>query len=781
MRRVFARKTMRRFTSLRARLVGTVFVALVPAWVVMYLFAYDPPWIRLGAGALALGAAWFGGEMFIMRQVRAILEATKLLASGDLTVRTGLEREPGELGDLARSIDQMAAALQRKDRKQEDARDDLNQQVMRQAVVSALGQFALQSKDFLALMHQAVIMVSQTLQVEYVSIFELDAEADMLSLRASVGWLPETAMNFQVPLARGSLLSYALSRGEPILVKDLLDDPRFEPEKFFHEHGARSAVVVAIQAEEGLFGLLLAHTGNASEFKESQVQFMLGIATVLAMAVVRRGTEAEMEKLATFTRLNPAPALELSESGLVTYSNDAANRLAASFGGCSPAELLPLDCMAIVEGCLSSGEPLLDRQVLLNGRTLSWSFHPVLASGTVHVYIEELTHRLNLEAQLRQSQKMESIGQLAAGVAHDFNNMLTIIQGHSGLLLVKPDLAEEHRDSVQAVYFAAERAAALTRQLLMFSRKNVMQPKQLDIAEVITTTSKLLERLLGESIRLVMDCDPDLQAVRGDSGMIEQVIVNLAVNARDAMSRGGTLTISANAAQIGADYVQSHPDAREGNFIRLSVQDTGAGIDAATLPHIFEPFFTTKEVGKGTGLGLATVYGIIKQHDGWIDVQSEVGRGTVFSVFFPSWARTGSFARAEPTAAPGMRQGKETILLVEDEFVLRELARAILKDCGYTVIDAPSGREGLKVWQKEKDKIDLVLTDMMMPDGVSGMDLASEVVRSRPGVKIIFASGYSMDELDPEFLRKGHGHFLQKPYTHVTLSKAVRECLDNQS
>jgi CheY-like chemotaxis protein len=377
---------------------------------------------------------------------------------------------------------------------------------------------------------------------------------------------------------------------------------------------------------------------------------------------------------------------------------------------------------------------------------------------------------------------MESVGQLAAGVAHDFNNMLTIIQGHAGMLMAKPTLPAEFQESAQAVYFAAERAASLTRQLLMFSRKNVMQPMPLDLREVVAHVSKMLQRLLGEDIALELDAPPYISLVQGDTGMIEQILMNLAVNARDAMPRGGTLAISTSTVTIDEAYAQVQPEARPGLFVWLRVSDTGCGMDEATMQRIFEPFFTTKEVGKGTGLGLATVYGIVKQHGGWIEVASEVGKGTSFNVFFPATGEPIVGLQAETTeAVEAVRGGKETILVVEDEPVLRDLAHVILRDCGYEVLEAGTGSEALRVWNTRQGEVDLLLTDMVMPDGMSGMELAQRLRDAHPELKIIFASGYSMEELDTGFVREGHALFLQKPYTHVTLPKAVRECLDAQA
>jgi CheY-like chemotaxis protein len=254
--------------------------------------------------------------------------------------------------------------------------------------------------------------------------------------------------------------------------------------------------------------------------------------------------------------------------------------------------------------------------------------------------------------------------------------------------------------------------------------------------------------------------------------------MNLAVNARDAMPKGGILTIRTAAVALDRTYVQSHAQARIGRFVRLRAQDTGTGMDAATMARAFEPFFTTKEVGKGTGLGLATVYGIVKQHEGWVEVESELGVGTTFDVFIPALAEhTVKIAEATQPEAP-VRGGKETILVVEDEDLLRDMATMILTECGYRIIEAPSGTEALKRWDQHADEIDLLVTDMVMPDGMSGMDLARRLLAAKPRLRIIFASGYSMDDLDTSFVNKGHASFLQKPYTHVTLAKAVRACLD---
>jgi CheY-like chemotaxis protein len=347
------------------------------------------------------------------------------------------------------------------------------------------------------------------------------------------------------------------------------------------------------------------------------------------------------------------------------------------------------------------------------------------------------------------------------------------------MLMAKPDIAQQAMDSAQAVFFAAERAASLTRQLLMFSRKNVMQLKLLDLRDIVTNMSKMLRRLLGETVTLNFTPPPQFPLVYGDSGMIEQVVMNLCVNARDAMERGGTLTISLNSIDVAADYVQTHPEARVGAHICLRVADTGCGMDTYMIGRIFEPFFTTKEVGKGTGLGLATVYGIVKQHEGWVEVNSKPGLGTTFEVFFPASRETAEPAREDFTPSAPVSGGKETLLIVEDEPVLREMAQLILEECGYRVFIASNGRDALDLWTRHGNSIDLLFTDMVMPAGISGVELANKLLAQRQQLRIVFASGYTVDDISTDFLtRNNNARFLQKPYTRANLARAVREALD---
>jgi signal transduction histidine kinase/ActR/RegA family two-component response regulator len=755
-----------------------VLLAIAPAFALLVWLTGDKGlWPAFGLGLFALAAAWIGGERFILRQIKAIMASAKRLAAGDLTSRTGLRDEPTELGELARTLDVMAETLERQIAQREESEKMLLNRAHQQTAIAALGQFAQQTSDVTALLNQAVVLVAQTLETEYCYAFELLSDDRSLLLRAGVGWQEEAIGELRLEGGTGSQAGFTLISGDPVVVPDLRVETRFETSQLLLEHGAISSASVVIQGQPRPFGVLGAHTKRQRDFTEDEVHFLLAVATLISMAVERKRTEPEIQKLAAFAKYNPNPVLEFSSDGSLAYCNEAARKMADQLGQRHPNAILPPNTAQIVQTCLATGQRRLQVETRPGARLLYWSFYPIMASQVVHGYVEDATERMSLEDQLRQAQKMESVGQLAAGVAHDFNNILTIIQGHSGLLMSRPNLSPAMTTSIQAVSFAAERAASLTRQLLMFSRKQVMQPKPTDLKEVVNNLSKMLQRLIGETITLEWQSPPELPMVRGDTGMMEQVLMNLAVNARDAMPRGGRLTISTEAVQISEDYVQAHSDARAGRFVCLQVSDTGTGIDAVTMKRIFEPFFTTKEAGKGTGLGLATVYGIVKQHAGWIEVNSQVGQGTTFKIFLPVDTRPVEGNTDLLASATQLRGDGETILVVEDEPVLRDLAQLILQDCGYRVLQASSGVEALTVWQTHQGAVDLLLTDVVMPDGLTGKDLAETLVGQKPGLKVIFTSGYNVDDLGGELVQNNNSRFLQKPYSRSTLARAVHECL----
>jgi PAS domain S-box-containing protein len=404
-------------------------------------------------------------------------------------------------------------------------------------------------------------------------------------------------------------------------------------------------------------------------------------------------------------------------------------------------------------------------------------------TGQITNYVavkRDVSRESQLEAQLRQAQKMEAIGQLAGGVAHDFNNLLGIISGNAELLLLGgARLGADVVEGLNHVLRAAERGASLTRQLLIFSRKQEMQSQPVALNELIGNLTRMLKRTIPEDIHLECLYAELLPLVQADPGMLEQVLLNLVVNARDAMPRGGRLLIATEKVSRDEQFVQTNPEARAGEFVGLAVSDTGTGIAPEHLQHIFEPFFTTKEPGKGTGLGLATVFGIVKQHQGWVEVYSRPGQGASFRVFLPAIPAPPS-AKTAPSAKTLLRGGPETILLVEDDLSLRSVTRRLLEKFQYKVHEAASASEALEVWRRHEGQIALVLTDFVMPGGMNGRDLAERLRAKRPGLKLIYMSGYSPDVLgkDTEFIRRTRSYFLHKPCSPRTLLHTVRRCLD---
>jgi CheY-like chemotaxis protein len=372
---------------------------------------------------------------------------------------------------------------------------------------------------------------------------------------------------------------------------------------------------------------------------------------------------------------------------------------------------------------------------------------------------------------------MEAIGQLAGGVAHDFNNLLMAIIGYSELLLARLRGGDRLRKHVQEIKKAGERAAALTRQLLAFSRRQVLVPQVLDLNSVVSNMQKMLRRMIDEDIDLLTVPAPDLGQVRADPGQVEQVIMNLAVNARDAMPEGGNLTLETANVELDESYTRNHIDVLPGRYVMLAVSDTGSGMDAETLSHIFEPFFTTKEEGKGTGLGLATVYGIAKQSGGHIEVSSEPGQGTTFRVYLPRIeAAYEPAARGAP--AEEMPRGTETVLLVEDDVVVCELLREMLQGSGYTVLEAGGARQALRMGEGYAPRpIHLLLADVVMPE-MSGPQLADHLARVYPKMKVLYISGYTDAAVARHGKRSTKAPYLQKPFAPEVLARKVREVLD---
>ena len=423
------------------------------------------------------------------------------------------------------------------------------------------------------------------------------------------------------------------------------------------------------------------------------------------------------------------------------------------------------------------------------GRAFDHSIVPMVEpSGAVSRlawFVRDITEARRLEEQLRQSQKLESIGRLTGGIAHDFNNILQVIGGCCEVLRLELPAGSPAHDNIATIANASRRAASLIAQLMAFSRKQVLQPRVLDTIRLVRSTQKMLERVIGEDIELVTALDPGTGNIRADAGQVEQVLLNLAVNSRDAMPGGGRLEIETSNSELDAEYVRSHPETKAGAYVRIVVRDTGAGMDEETVSHIYEPFFTTKEPGKGTGLGLSMVYGIIKQSEGHISCASAPGKGTAFTMYFPRVQEQASVSTAPPTVTD--TTGQETVLLVEDDAGVRRLARTALERGGYTVIEAADGQEALAGVSQRQTRIHLLLTDIVMPR-MSGRELARRIAEGYPGVKVLFASGYAADHLrdgrrvGARTARSASRRFrlIQKPFSSHELLRKVRETLDRR-
>jgi signal transduction histidine kinase len=402
------------------------------------------------------------------------------------------------------------------------------------------------------------------------------------------------------------------------------------------------------------------------------------------------------------------------------------------------------------------------------------------AEGNTTCYVavkRDITSFLELEAQFLHAQKMEGVGRLAGGVAHDFNNLVTVIMSFTAFALESLREGDPLRDDLLEVKNAADRAAALTRQLLALSRKQILQPERVDLNQVLTDMDSMLRRLIGEDIEVAWAPAPDLGLVMADRGQIEQVLMNLAINARDAMVEGGTLTIETANAELDEEYGARHIGTQAGPHVVLTVSDTGCGMDEATRRQIFDPFFTTKETGKGTGLGLSTVYGIVEQSGGTIWVYSEPGLGTTFKVYLPRLVTDSMVPASEPSAPQPMSRGRETILVVEDQRALRQVIRRTLEAAGYTVLTAANGLEALAAFTHHEGPVQLLLTDVVMPE-MSGTALVGELANRGAPMAVLYMSGYSGDAIAQSGVLEPGTHFLAKPFTPADLARKVRTVLD---
>jgi len=538
--------------------------------------------------------------------------------------------------------------------------------------------------------------------------------------------------------------------------------------------------------------LVVQHYEDENAYTERDQEFLGSVGGQIALAIERKRSEEKVRESEARLRVL------VEQLPAVLWTVDRELRFTSALGAgfarlkIRPDELVGMSLLDYFETADQTFLPIAAHRRAVAGEPMT--FHVEWKSGSYACHVEplrdsdgqvsgaicmslDITDRKQLEEQLRQAQKMEAVGRLAGGIAHDFNNLLMVIQGYSDLLVERLPDGDPLRRNAEQIQMASQRASSLTRQLLAFSRKQMLAPKILNVQSVVAEMEKILRRLIGEDVQLETSSAPDLGLIKADRSQIEQVILNLAVNARDAMPQGGRLTIETANVELDASY--SHPPAvlSPGRYVMLAVTDNGCGMDAETQAHVFEPFFTTKEKGKGTGLGLATVYGVVKQSGGYVWVYSEPGRGTSFKIYLP---------RIEETAVPAGRDGKsetqipergsETILLVEDEKGVRELAREYLASSGYTVIEAEDGHTALELAAMHVGPIHLLLTDVVMP-GISGRELAERVSQIRPGIKIIYMSGYTDQAVVHHGILRNDAVLLQKPFTLMTLAGKLREML----
>ncbi len=687
--------------------------------------------------------------------------------------------------------------------RQKRLEDELRVRARQQAVVAELGQLALTEGDFETLLQRVVDAVAQTLGSDFAGVLEIQPDGETLVMKAGWGW--DLSRPHALKIDVRSHAGLTLLGGEPVIVEDLGMDPRIAASPLLTEAGIVSGITVLVPTHERPYGVLGAHTRTRRAFSRNDANFLKSVAIVLADAIDRREKEKALERSERHFRSLIENALDIitvvDVGGSSLYQSPSVERVTGrkpdDLLGVSLLELLHPDDLPAARDALrrvSQDPGAVIGPVEVRVLHVDGGWRVLESTGTnlldipeirgIVINSRDITDRKRAEEALRESEerlqqamKMEAVGRLAGGVAHDFNNMLTAINGHGEMLLdALPAGSPLHRDA-EEILRAGKRAADLTRQLLAFSRKQVLQPRSLDLNEIVRGIESMLRRLLGEHIAFVTRPAPGLAPVLADPGQIEQIVLNLAVNARDAMPDGGTIELATANVEIGEERPPDLEELTPGSWVALSVRDTGHGMDAATLARVFEPFFTTKEVGQGTGLGLSTVYGIVKQSGGHVTARSAPGEGALFTVYLPRTTEAEARAEASRESRPRAAGGPETILVVEDERAVRSLVREILETNGYSVLEAGNADEALRAVQAYAGKIDLLLSDVVMP-GMSGPSLAVKLRAMRPSIAVLFMSGYAEEPVELRgIVEKGAG-FLAKPFTLAALTRKVREVLD---
>ena len=581
------------------------------------------------------------------------------------------------------------------------------------------------------------------------------------------------------------------NREDAVVITNLPRTSYAESDPNVRAYGLQTYMGCAVKCEGKAVGSLCVVYGTDYQPTDDDRRILGIIASAIGNEDTRKQAEAELNRLMTAIEQTPESVVITDTEGRILYVNPVFERVT----GYSRAEVIGQNPRLLKSnrqdsafyrqlwGKISAGEVWRGRFINKKKDGTLFTEDAVIApvrdekgAVTNHIAIKrDISHELELEIQYRQTQKIDSIGRLAGGVAHDFNNILAVICGHTDLALAQLSPDAPLRSNLECIQESADHAANLTRQLLAFGRGQVIEPRRINLNELIVNLNKMLRRLIGEDIKLVTQTAPDLGQIKADPGQIEQVLLNLVVNARDAMPDGGTLTIRTDNVTLDEDYARSHLIS-PGDYVMVSVSDTGVGMTDEVKQHIFEPFFTTKEQGKGTGLGLATCFGIIQQSNGHIHSDSQVDKGTQFKIYLPRvWGVEDPISSREvPVSLP---QGTETILLAEDEPSLRQLMARVLRTQGYTVLEAADGHEALALAQANGVKIQLLLTDVIMP-GLSGKTLAEWLGQVNPAVRVLFISGYINNNAVRDAMSKPGTLFLQKPFNPLDLTKKVREAIE---
>jgi len=735
---------------------------------------------------------------------KALAQVTRMPLDQFKEVAGALYLIADQLSKLAiQNVQQARFITERK--KTEEALQRLNRELR---AISTCGEVLVRATDEQALLDEIcrIICDEAGYRMAWVGYAEHDEEKTVRPVAwAGVddGYVAEARISWADTERGRGPIGTAVRTGQTACVQDFTTDPEAAPwREAAAQRGSRSGVALPLKdGRDATFGTLTIYSTEPGAFTPDEIRLLGELATDLAFGITVLRTRAERdevddalraseEQYRRFVEDDVAGVYITTPDGRVLTCNPAFARM---LGFASVAEGVATNVVTIYQESAAREALLADlrAQGRVDGRELAWrrvDGAPVAAVVTaigdfdeggqlaaIRGYVIDITERKRLEEQLRQSQKMEAIGRLAGGVAHDFNNLLTAINGYADILVAGMAPDEPQRADVEEIRKAGDRAAALTRQLLAFSRRQVLKPVVLDLDVVVAGIAPMLRRLVGEQIEFRVLAPPDLNRVRADPAQVEQVLLNLVVNARDAMPGGGTLTIEMANVELDDDYVRTHPHVAPGPYVQLAVSDTGVGMDAATMAHLFEPFFTTKPAGEGTGLGLATAYGIVTQSGGHIAAYSEPGQGSTFRVYLPRvTAAVEPVLAAAAGPAPG---GSEAVLVVEDEDVVRSYAERVLKGLGYDVSAARSGVEALALVADHPEPFDLLVTDVMLP-GMNGRELSDQLTARKPSLRTLFVSGYTQDAIVHRGALDAGVAFLGKPFTPHALGHAVRDVLD---